>query len=89
MTSPDLSATPRYRPAPYLVHGPGAFLTSEELVQYFEGWLAPSRCVVCWFTDAFLDFYSSLGCVNTAPQMVFERLIGNVRVLRLFCGDHD
>lgn len=34
----DLSVTPAYRPAPYLVSGPGAFLTADELTRYFEGW---------------------------------------------------
>lgn len=76
---PDQPATPSYRPAPYLISGPSAFLTSDELMRYFEGWLVPSSCVACWLTDTLVDFYASLGYVNTAPQMVFERLIGNVR----------
>lgn len=77
---PDLSVTPPYRPAPYLIPGPGAFLTSEELTQYFEGWLGPTSYPTYESTDAFLDFYSSLEYVNTAPQIVFDRLIGNVHV---------
>lgn len=80
MTSPIASVTPPYKPAPYLVWGPGAFLTSEELLRYFDGLLTPFRSVASWSTNDFLDFYESLGCINTAPQMVFERLIGNVRV---------
>ncbi|KAL0631756.1 hypothetical protein Q9L58_009385 [Maublancomyces gigas] len=58
----DLAVTPAYRPAPHLLSGPGAFLTSDELTRYFE------------------DFYTSLEFINTAPQMVFERLIGNLCV---------
>ncbi|KAL0636387.1 hypothetical protein Q9L58_004637 [Maublancomyces gigas] len=59
---PDPNVIPPYRPAPYLVSGPGAFLTHEELMLAFE------------------DFHASLQFVNIAPQMVFERLIGNLRV---------
>lgn len=45
----------------------------------------PSPDLACQWTKVFLDFHASLKFVNTAPQMVFERLIGNVRILH--CGD--
>lgn len=73
------SPAPPYTPAPLLIAS--SRLTAQELVTHFQGPFTGSLLPLslCYLTPRSVDFSNNLRYVAAAPELVFERLVGNVR----------